>query len=144
MKLDSWSRGHVTLVGDAGYGCPPDGFGTSMAMVGAYVLGGEINRAYRNIGGDDTSSEVGDRDILSDALRAYEDTFGPCMKSILKGYSGEPGIFDKIPWTPFTISLACNAFSIASYLRLDKLAMRFMPGEKGDWKLPDYSDLGRS
>ena len=44
VKLDNWSRGRVTLVGDAGYCCPPDGFGTSMALVGAYVLAGEIQR----------------------------------------------------------------------------------------------------
>ncbi|KAK6365529.1 hypothetical protein LTS17_011248 [Exophiala oligosperma] len=141
VKLNSWSRGHVTLVGDAGYACPPDGFGTSMAMVGAYVLGGEINRAYLNKGENDNSAEPESRNIVSDALRAYEDTFGPCMKPIVKGYSAEPGIFEKIPWTPFTLGVATNAFSIASYLRLDKLAVKFMPNEKGNWKLPSYGGL---
>ncbi|GLY76011.1 FAD-dependent monooxygenase [Actinoallomurus iriomotensis] len=49
IHLDTWSRGRVALVGDAGYcGSPASGQGTSMALVGAYVLAGELARA----GGD--------------------------------------------------------------------------------------------
>jgi 2-polyprenyl-6-methoxyphenol hydroxylase-like FAD-dependent oxidoreductase len=46
LQLDSWSRGRVTLVGDAGY-CPGPAVGgsTSLAVVGAYVLAGELARA---------------------------------------------------------------------------------------------------
>ncbi|WP_131739410.1 FAD-dependent monooxygenase [Actinomadura roseirufa] len=43
IHMDAWSRGRVVLVGDAGYcGSPASGQGTSMAMVGAYVLAGEL------------------------------------------------------------------------------------------------------
>ncbi|MFY9919144.1 MAG: FAD-dependent monooxygenase [Mycobacterium sp.] len=43
LELTSWSRGRVTLVGDAGY-CPGPAVGgsTSLAVYGAYVLAGEI------------------------------------------------------------------------------------------------------
>lgn len=43
VHLDRWSRGRVALVGDAGY-CPTplSGLGTSLALVGAYVLAGEL------------------------------------------------------------------------------------------------------
>ncbi len=46
LQLDSWSRGRVTLVGDAGY-CPGPAVGgsTSLAVVGAYVLAGELAQA---------------------------------------------------------------------------------------------------
>ncbi|GAB1640455.1 FAD-dependent monooxygenase [Krasilnikovia sp. MM14-A1259] len=38
-----WSRGRVTLLGDAGYCASPlSGLGTSLALVGAYVLAGEL------------------------------------------------------------------------------------------------------
>lgn len=38
-----WSRGRVALVGDAGYCASPiSGMGTSLALVGAYVLAGEL------------------------------------------------------------------------------------------------------
>ncbi|HEX4705984.1 MAG TPA: FAD-dependent monooxygenase [Pseudonocardiaceae bacterium] len=46
VHMDSWSRGRVALVGDAGY-CPTPltGLGTSLALVGAYVLAGELAAA---------------------------------------------------------------------------------------------------
>lgn len=43
LRLTTWSRGRVTLVGDAGYGPGPAvGGSTSLAVVGAYVLAGEL------------------------------------------------------------------------------------------------------
>ena len=49
LRMDTWSRGRVTLVGDAGY-CPGPAVGgsTSLAILGAYVLAGELAAA----GGD--------------------------------------------------------------------------------------------
>lgn len=46
LEMSTWSRGRVTLVGDAGY-CPGPAVGgsTSLAVYGAYVLAGEIARA---------------------------------------------------------------------------------------------------
>ncbi|MEQ0563531.1 FAD-dependent monooxygenase [Amycolatopsis sp. NEAU-NG30] len=46
LQLDTWSRGRVTLVGDAGY-CPGPAVGgsTSLAVLGAYVLAGELAAA---------------------------------------------------------------------------------------------------
>jgi 2-polyprenyl-6-methoxyphenol hydroxylase-like FAD-dependent oxidoreductase len=46
VHLDSWSAGRVVLVGDAAY-CPSPlaGVGTSLALVGAYVLAGELAAA---------------------------------------------------------------------------------------------------
>ncbi|MER6202577.1 FAD-dependent monooxygenase [Streptomyces sp. NPDC001586] len=46
VRLDSWSRGRVALLGDAGYCATPlTGLGTSLALVGAYVLAGELAAA---------------------------------------------------------------------------------------------------
>lgn len=49
VHLDQWARGRLVLLGDAGY-CPSplSGLGTSLALVGAYVLAGELVAA----GGD--------------------------------------------------------------------------------------------
>jgi 2-polyprenyl-6-methoxyphenol hydroxylase-like FAD-dependent oxidoreductase len=49
VVMDSWTRGRVALVGDAGYspGAAVGG-GTSVAIIGAYVLASELVRA----GGD--------------------------------------------------------------------------------------------
>ncbi|WP_246094300.1 hypothetical protein [Streptomyces griseofuscus] len=46
LRMDTWSRGRATLVGDAG--CSPGpavGVSTSLAVLGAYVLAGEPGRA---------------------------------------------------------------------------------------------------
>jgi len=46
IVMDSWTRGRVTLVGDAGYSPGPAvGGGTSIAMIGAYVLAQELAKA---------------------------------------------------------------------------------------------------
>ncbi|HVX86504.1 MAG TPA: FAD-dependent monooxygenase [Phycisphaerae bacterium] len=46
IRMPGWSRGRVALVGDAAF-CPSllAGQGSAMAMVGAYVLAGELSRA---------------------------------------------------------------------------------------------------
>jgi 2-polyprenyl-6-methoxyphenol hydroxylase-like FAD-dependent oxidoreductase len=49
VRMDSWSRGRVSLVGDAGYSPGPAvGGSTSLAVVGAYTLASELAAA----GGD--------------------------------------------------------------------------------------------
>lgn len=49
LRMDTWSRGRVSLAGDAGYSPGPAvGGSTSLAIVGAYVLAGELAAA----GGD--------------------------------------------------------------------------------------------
>lgn len=59
IVMENWVTGRVALVGDAGYSPGPAvGGGTSIAMVGAYVLGDELTRPVRN-------PQAG--------LRAYED-----------------------------------------------------------------------
>ncbi|GAA4531212.1 FAD-dependent monooxygenase [Amycolatopsis samaneae] len=46
VRLESWSAGRVALVGDAACaGSPLSGQGTSVALVGAYVLAGELAAA---------------------------------------------------------------------------------------------------
>ncbi|OJZ67382.1 hypothetical protein BRW65_26235 [Mycobacterium paraffinicum] len=46
IKMDRWSKGKVALVGDAGYCCSPlSGQGTSVALLGAYILAGELAAA---------------------------------------------------------------------------------------------------
>lgn len=68
LEMTTWSRGRVTLVGDAGY-CPGPAVGgsTSLAVYGAYVLAAEMVRA-----GDDYGA----------AFAAYERTMlGPVVGS---------------------------------------------------------------
>ncbi|MGA6204345.1 FAD-dependent monooxygenase [Nocardia testacea] len=46
VEVDVWSRQRTVLLGDAGYcASPMSGIGTSLALVGAYVLAGELAAA---------------------------------------------------------------------------------------------------
>ncbi|KAF2211541.1 hypothetical protein CERZMDRAFT_43304 [Cercospora zeae-maydis SCOH1-5] len=46
IKLDSWHRGRAALVGDAAYSPSPlTGQGTTLAIIGAYVLAGEMAKS---------------------------------------------------------------------------------------------------
>ncbi|MER5999120.1 FAD-dependent monooxygenase [Nonomuraea angiospora] len=56
IRLDSWSRGRVVLLGDAACCASPlSGMGTGLAMVSAYVLAGELAAA----GGDHRAAFAG-------------------------------------------------------------------------------------
>jgi 2-polyprenyl-6-methoxyphenol hydroxylase-like FAD-dependent oxidoreductase len=51
IVMDHWSLGRVALVGDAGYCCSPlSGQGTSVALLGAYILAGELKLAGEDHG----------------------------------------------------------------------------------------------
>jgi 2-polyprenyl-6-methoxyphenol hydroxylase-like FAD-dependent oxidoreductase len=46
VKMKSWTKGRVALLGDAGYCASPlSGQGNNLALVGAYVLAGELKKA---------------------------------------------------------------------------------------------------
>ncbi|EFL28761.1 monooxygenase, FAD-binding [Streptomyces himastatinicus ATCC 53653] len=69
IHMDSWSRGRVALLGDAGYcGSPASGQGTSMALIGAYVLAGELKAA----GGDHTTAFAAYERELRDFVTANQ------------------------------------------------------------------------
>lgn len=71
VRMDRWSRGRTVLIGDAGYSPTPlTGLGTSLALVGAYVLAGELDAARRR-------SPGGGTEALSAAFDAYERRLRP-------------------------------------------------------------------
>jgi 2-polyprenyl-6-methoxyphenol hydroxylase-like FAD-dependent oxidoreductase len=46
IRMDRWSAGRTALLGDAAYcASPVSGMGTGMAVVGAYILAGELHEA---------------------------------------------------------------------------------------------------
>lgn len=70
IRMPSWSRGRVTLVGDAG-ACPSllAGQGSALAMVEAYVLAVELHRA----GGDHRAAFAAYEHRLSAFIRGKQD-----------------------------------------------------------------------
>lgn len=73
VEVPSYSRGRVVLLGDSAYGNTLGGFGTGLAIVGAYVLAGELSRA----GGD-----------YRKAFSRYEELFRPYAKVSKQGNAG--------------------------------------------------------
>jgi 2-polyprenyl-6-methoxyphenol hydroxylase-like FAD-dependent oxidoreductase len=68
VNMPSLSRGRVVLLGDAGYcGSPLTGMGTAMAIVGAYLLAGEIITAPDDLGGALARHEQRLRPLLAKA-----------------------------------------------------------------------------
>jgi 2-polyprenyl-6-methoxyphenol hydroxylase-like FAD-dependent oxidoreductase len=79
IVMDTWTRGKITLVGDAGYSPGPAvGGGTSLAVVGAYVLACELAAA----GGDHIRGLAAYEQILRPAVQQSQ-RIGPDVMKIL-------------------------------------------------------------
>ncbi|GAA2779012.1 FAD-dependent monooxygenase [Saccharopolyspora taberi] len=80
IHLDSWSRDRVALVGDAGYGpSPMSGQGTSLAVVGAYVLAGELKAA----GGNHRIAFARYEELLRDFVARNQEIAGTGGKTLM-------------------------------------------------------------
>jgi 2-polyprenyl-6-methoxyphenol hydroxylase-like FAD-dependent oxidoreductase len=81
VHMPAVSQGRVTLVGDAGYCASPlSGMGTSLALVGAYVLAGELGHA-----------EALNSERITSALQRYETVMRPYIdrcQSLPNGIDG--------------------------------------------------------
>jgi 2-polyprenyl-6-methoxyphenol hydroxylase-like FAD-dependent oxidoreductase len=73
VHMDDYTKGRVALLGDAAYGNTLGGLGSGFAVVGAYVLAGELHRAC----GDHVT-----------AFRRYNELFQPYAKIAKSGNAG--------------------------------------------------------
>ncbi len=73
VRIDRYAEGRVALLGDAAYGNTLGGFGTGLALVGAYVLAGELALAG------------GDHQV---AFKRYEEGFRGYAKIAKNGNAG--------------------------------------------------------
>ena len=72
IRMTQWSKARVVCLGDAAYAPTPlTGMGTSLAILGAYVLAGELSR-------------LRDDEPPAAALAAYESAFRPFVQSTQK------------------------------------------------------------
>lgn len=125
VKTKTWSKGRVVLLGDAGYAPSPlSGVGTTLAIVGACVLGGEIGRHGHDI---------------PRALKAYEDTLRPFVEKSQKLPSIVPGI--AYPKTELGIKLQYWIIGLITKLKVDKAILAILPEDRGSWRIPEYKEL---
>ncbi|OBT63175.1 hypothetical protein VE03_07854 [Pseudogymnoascus sp. 23342-1-I1] len=140
VKLESWSRGRVTLLGDAGY-CPSvhTGMGTTSAMVGAYILAGEIGKHCGRSDGGDASKGGDSKDGIAAALKAYEQKFRPFMNHVQKGVEKSSG-WESLLSTSFGIAVINFLVGIASLFKVNVGSWSLKEDMKG-WDLPEYEEM---
>lgn len=106
-KQGLWSRGRVTLIGDAA-SCVSllAGQGTALSMVAAYILAGELSQC----GGD-----------YSNAFKRYQDLFGPFVLAKQKAALRFAGSF--APKSEFALFLRNQVFKLMATRWIADLAV---------------------
>ncbi|MBG6097717.1 FAD-dependent monooxygenase [Nocardioides luteus] len=121
-RMTAFTRGRVALLGDAGYANTLGGFGTGLAVVGAYVLAGELEAARGDHGA---------------AFAAYDRRMGALSKVARRANAG-PFL---APPTAFRIRMRDLVFASGPLFRA---MMRLTEAFATDAGLPDYGlDRGR-
>ena len=137
VKLDKWSKGGVTVIGDAGYAPSPfAGAGTTIAFIASYVLAGEISKHPGNV---------------SAALESYERILRPFAESTQSLPPGVPGIFipqsnlgvsilNTLVWTISTVAASPVATIGGKFLNW----FTSLWGGDDGFKLPEYEAFNRA
>ena len=122
VHMEHWTTGRVGLVGDAGYcGSPLTGMGTSLALVGAYVLAGELGRAR----GDHAS-----------AFASYERIMRPYVTA---AHALPPGGVDAfLPRGRFMLRMRVLSARLMHHWPMRQLVARMLDKSEAI-ELPDYA-----
>ncbi|GAA99620.1 uncharacterized protein L969DRAFT_16921 [Mixia osmundae IAM 14324] len=125
VKTETWSRGHSTLLGDAGY-CPSvfTGMGTSLAILAGYVLAGELMVAKK-----------GDKVDVAQALEGYQAKLRPYVLEVQQLPPGFPLL--ALPQSRLGALAVRVVFAIASLLT-PLLVYLQGGGIELEYKLPAY------
>ncbi|MFD0361908.1 FAD-dependent monooxygenase [Nocardia sp. GCM10030253] len=122
IDMPTYSKGRVVLLGDAGYcGSPLTGQGTAMALVGAYVLAGEIE------------ANSGDP---QQALARYEEVLRPFVAKAQELPPG--GLKAMTPKSRFGIRAGHMVSRLMTAKIMKPLMMKMLSGTDA-YDLPDYS-----
>ncbi|WP_025350286.1 FAD-dependent monooxygenase [Nocardia nova] len=125
IDMPTLVAGRVTLAGDAGYcGSPMTGMGTAMALVGAYVLAGEI---------------AADPADVPAALRRYEEKVTPFLDKAKSLPGG--GIAAMLSDNRFGTSVRRTANRVMMSRVLRPVVAKVFFGGTDDYELPHYPAL---
>ncbi|PXX67009.1 2-polyprenyl-6-methoxyphenol hydroxylase-like FAD-dependent oxidoreductase [Nocardia tenerifensis] len=127
VRTRTWSKGRVVLVGDAAHCASPySGMGVSGALVGAYVLAGEINRHA-----DDPATALANYDAT---VRPFADEIQATVRPRLLRLG--------MPKTQLGIDAFHSLTALACSLRIPELVAKLSKEDRGGgWPLPDYPEL---
>lgn len=126
-----WSRGHVVLLGDAANGSGANGWGTTSALIQAYVLSGEIATRWK------VSQDSGEVLKFQEAAQEFERIIRPIIQD-------KPPFIHNItlPESRLGIWLIHNILWLVTVVKLDKVIAFLLPGgaeQKLEYK--DYFGL---
>lgn len=124
VHLDEWHKNRVVLLGDAAY-CLSffSGMGTTGALIGAYILAGEINKNPTN---------------PSQAFANYQKQMTPFVEG---ARSSVPVMVRLVLLdSQWAVNILLFVFKLMVLLRIPDLATKFGSDEKEGFELPDYSD----
>ncbi|NML67508.1 FAD-binding monooxygenase [Hymenobacter sp. RP-2-7] len=121
VKLSQWTRGRVALTGDAAWCSGPFGVGTTEAIVGSYVLAGELHRH-----GPDYPA----------AFAAYEQRLRPYVEKGQDVSKTTPRIFN--PQSRLGLVLLRTVLHISAAPGIRQLTTLLASPPTGDIELPDY------
>lgn len=125
VHAPSWAKGRVILLGDAAYCASPiSGMGTSLALVGAYVLAGELASRPHNIG---------------DAAGAYERLMRPYVNQAQRLPPGAPRLAN--PKTRPGLAVLSAFLKLGATRAFSALGEKFFTPPADKIELPDYSHL---
>ncbi|MFI6444534.1 FAD-dependent monooxygenase [Kitasatospora sp. NPDC050543] len=124
VHMDTWTRGRVALVGDAAY-CPSSlsGMGSGLALVGAYVLAGELAAAD------------GDHRI---AYARYQERLREYATGCQKMGEGVAKLM--VPDSRLMASVLNRYYKVMPYLPGKNMAARIARRTAENITLPDYPD----
>jgi 2-polyprenyl-6-methoxyphenol hydroxylase-like FAD-dependent oxidoreductase len=122
IKAPTWHQGRVALLGDAGY-CPSpiSGMGTSLAIIGAYLLAGEISKH---------------QDDHQQAFDWYEKQMRPYVDKAQKLPPGAPAVLN--PQTAWGITVLYGVLGLAYRSGLVGLIGKLSSPKSEDVQLVDY------
>lgn len=125
VKAPRWSNGRFAMIGDAAYcASPVTGMGTTLALVGAYILAGELSK----------------RDDHEQAFAAYDKLFRPFVEEKQKLPPGVPWIV--YPKSDLGVKLVNTAAGILASDVVSGIKEFFASNKKSDAKddfiLPEY------
>lgn len=121
VRMPRWSKGHVVLTGDAAWCATPiAGYGTTLAVTGAYVLAQELIRST---------------EVLA-ALAAYEQA----MRPMVEDAQGVPKIAPRLanPHSQLGIRLLHGVLNLASRPAVRGVASKLFGGRSKDVDLSRY------
>ena len=121
VHLPAYSKGRVVLLGDAAYGGTLGGQGTSLAIVGAYVLANELARAAS----------------VPEAFAKYEALMRPYATACQKGAFRAGQFF--APRTRFGVALRNLFYAFLTSRPMASTFERLVKSSASNFTLPEYA-----